>query len=155
MRAIGGVLILMRTLSLLCLLALGGCHAIERPSGRSALIARDAGTIAGSWRESRRNGRPVQGGYALSISSFEVPTFAVQKDCVATGGLLRPVATTTYRLERYETGFSIEGCGPWRSGPEIAPFDGVQINLIRHGQVLVAEGGGTRVEFRRLPVPVI
>jgi hypothetical protein len=97
----------------------------------------------------------VQRGYALSISSFVEPTFAVQRGCVATGGLLRPLAGTTYRVERYESGFFIEGCGPWRSGPEVAPFDGNQISLVREGQVLIAEGGGDRVELRRLPVPVI
>jgi hypothetical protein len=115
----------------------------------------DPGTIAGSWREFRRNGQRVQRGYALSISSFVEPTFAVQRDCVATGGLLRPLAGTAYRVERYESGFSIEGCGRWRSGPEVAPFDGNQINLVRDGQVLIAEGGGNRVEFRRLALPVI
>ena len=91
----------------------------------------------------------------MSISSFVEPTFAVQRGCVATGGLLRPLAGTAYRVERNESGFSIEGCGPWRSGPEVAPFDGNQISLVRQGQVLIAEGGGNRVEFRRLPVPVI
>jgi hypothetical protein len=115
----------------------------------------DPGTIAGSWREFRRNGQLVQRGYALSISSFVEPTFAVQRGCIATGGLLRPLAGTAYRVERYESGFSIEGCGPWRSGPEVAPFDGNQISLLRRGQVLIAEGGGIRVEFRRLRVPVI
>jgi hypothetical protein len=65
------------------------------------------------------------------------------------------LARTGYSIERYECGFAIEGCGPWRSSPEIAPFDGRQISLVREGQVLIAEGGGTRVEFRRLPVPVI
>jgi hypothetical protein len=115
----------------------------------------DPGTIAGSWREFRRNGQRVQRGYALSISSFVEPTFAAQLGCVATGGLLRPLTGTAYRIERYESGYSIEGCGAWRSGSEVAPFDGTQISLVRVGRVLIAEGGGTRVEFRRLPVPVI
>ena len=115
----------------------------------------DPGTIAGSWREFRRNGQLVQRGYALSISSLVEPTFAVQLGCVATGGLLRPLSGTAYRVERYESGYSIEGCGPWRSNPEVAPFDGTQISLVRDGQILIAEGGGNRVEFLRLPVPVI
>jgi len=115
----------------------------------------DPGTIAGSWREFRRDGRPAPKGYALSISSFAEPTFAVQAGCVATGGLLRPLGGERYRIERYETGFANEGCGPWRAGPEIAPFDGSEVTLVRQGNVLTASGSGRRVELRRLAAPVI
>jgi hypothetical protein len=153
-----GVAQLMRLLPLLPVLMLssGACDAVRHsPEWAPREAFHDLGTIAGSWREVRRNGRRVHQGSALSISSFVEPTFAVQRGCVATGGLLRPLAGNAYRVERYESGYSIEGCGPWRSGPEVAPFDRLEISLIRHGPVLVAEGGGDRVEFRRLPVPVI
>ena len=138
------------------MLPIAGCLSsspFEELGRRTAID--DPGTIAGSWREVRRDARRVSRGYMLSISSFEEPTFAVQIGCVVTGGLLRPSGNDTFRVERYETGFSTEGCGPWRSGPDVAPFDGTEVRLMRKGRSLVTEGGGHRVEFVHLAVPVI
>ena len=119
---------------------LAGCSSIPDPSGT------DPTNIAGNWREVRNDGRSIRGGYALSISLFA--SFAARKGCVVTGGMLHPVGGNRYRIERYETGFATEGCGPWRSGPEVAPFDSPEVSLARQGKSLVAIGGGHRVEFR-------
>jgi hypothetical protein len=135
---------------------IGACQPVTMaPPWSSGAAIHDPGTIAGSWREIRRDGRSVAQGYVLSISSFAQPTFAVRRGCVASGGVLHPLGGNLFRVERYESGFSTEGCGPWRAGPEVAPFDASRISLVRNGQSLIAEGGGHRVEFRRLPAPVI
>lgn len=113
----------------------------------------DTGTIAGTWREVRRDGHAVTNGYWLSIGTFS--SFAVRKGCVVTGGMLRPVGGSRYRIDRYETGFGTEGCGLWRSGPEVAPFDGAEVGVVRNGTTLVATGAGHEVQFRRIGGPIV
>ena len=119
--------------------------------GLPADLARDdPGTITGAWKEVRRDGRQVRSGYNLSIGYPEPYTFAARKGCVVTGGVLAPLGGGGFRIERYEAGFETEGCGPWKSGPELAPFDGTEVQLIREGMTLTAIGGGQAVEFSRL-----
>jgi hypothetical protein len=72
------------------------------------------------------------------------PTLAVQISCVATHGLLRPSLKMHMAWNDTKPANSIEGCGPWRSGPEVAPFDSNQISLVGECQVLIAERGGNR-----------
>ena len=119
------------------LLMLAGCVTGPIPPA-------DPDSIAGSWRH---------GDLTLSISTFS--TFAVQRGCVATGGVLRPLGGGRYRIDRYESGFATEQCGPWRSGPEVAPFDGLEVTLTRVGHRLIAGGGNHRVAFRSVSGPIV
>ena len=121
------------------LLLLTGCATPHVPTT-------DSGAIAGSWRNPRT-------GLMLSISTFS--SFAVQRGCVASGGMLAPLGGGRYRISRYEAGFATEGCGPWRSGPEIAPFDQSEVTLVREGAALVASGGGRRVVLRWVNKPIV
>jgi hypothetical protein len=59
-----------------------------------------------------------------------------------------------FRIDRYTSGFATAGCGPWRAGPAVAPFDGKRVTLARSGNRLIASGSGsgTRVEFDRITV---
>lgn len=108
----------------------------------------DAGTIVGVWRETSRDGRGVSSGYYLTIGHSL--TFAVQKGCVVTGGVLEPAGQDRYRIQRYDTGFETPGCGPWKAGPEVAPFDGAEVRLSRQGDRLFVEGGGLAAQLGRL-----
>ena len=119
--------------------------------GLPADLARDdRGTITGSWREVLRDGRRVSRGYAVTIGYPYPYTFAAQKGCTVSGGLLIPISASRYRIEHYKSGFGTEGCGPWRAGPEIAPFDGADVTLTRRGLHLFVVGGGHSVELVRL-----
>lgn len=132
---------------------LSGCapHAPTLEPGLSEdLVRHDEGTITGSWRETLRNGRRVNKGYALSIGYPHPFTFAAQKGCTVTGGVLEELRGGFYRIQRYESGFSTPGCGPWRSGPELAPFDGSEVMLSREGDRLFARGEEHSIEFVRL-----
>ena len=138
---------------ILATLLLGGCAPpawMHEPGLPGELAREDAGTITGAWQETLRDGRAVSGGYLLSIGNAGPYTFAVRKGCTVTGGVLEPVGDGRYRISRYESGFHTEGCGPRRSGPELAPFDGMEVMLSREGSRLVARGGGNTVELRRL-----
>lgn len=66
-----------------------------------------------------------------------------------TGGVLVPDGVT-YRIDRYDSGYSTDRCGPWKSGAAVAPFDGDRVTLVREGMVLTATGGGTTLKLRRL-----
>lgn len=89
-------------------IALVGCGAhqsgsiawMHEPGLPGELARHDDGTIAGAWRETVRDGRRVRNGYALSIAQFG--TFAAQRGCVATGGVLEPVEGYRYRIKRYQ-----------------------------------------------------
>ena len=94
--------------------------------------------LAGIWR--------AASGQTLSISLFS--SFATQSGCTITGGMLEPLGDRLYRIDRFETGHGSDRCGPWRSGPAIAPFDGAQVRLERRGDTLVAAGPGRQVAFR-------
>jgi hypothetical protein len=122
----------MRSLILAAFLV-AGCATFSQPSPPPSSNA-----LSGMWR--------AESGQTLSISLFS--TFATQHGCAITGGTLEPMGDGAYRIGRYETGFSSDTCGPWRSGPEIAPFDGVQVRLFREGDRLVAQGQERRVTFR-------
>jgi hypothetical protein len=141
-----------RAISLLAPVSLLACAPALRDAGAGLpgdLVREDAGTIAGSWREVLRNGERVRGGYAITISNFG--TFAVQKGCLATGGTLEPLGNGRYRIGRYESGFrASEECPPWRADPQLAPFDGTQVALTRHGDRLLASEDGRAVELRRI-----
>ena len=101
--------------------------------------------LAGIWR--------AASGQSLSISLFS--SFATQRGCTVTGGMLEPLGNGAYRIGRYTTGHATDGCGPWRSDASIAPFDGAQVTLRRTGRLLVAEGTGRSVTFRWVgPSPV-
>jgi hypothetical protein len=76
-------------------------------------------------------------------------TFSAARGCVVTGGLLLADGAG-YRIDRYESGFSTEGCGPWRAGPEVRPFDGERVQLRRAGVLLTAEGPAGAVRLRRI-----
>ena len=94
--------------------------------------------LAGMWRSSS--------GQTLSISLFS--SFATQHGCSVTGGMLEPLGDGLYRINRYETGFASDECGPWRSTAAIAPFDGAQVRLERRGSELLASGPRRQVRFR-------
>ena len=81
---------------------------------------------------------------------LKIGTFAVQKDCTVSGGVLVAVERGRYRIDRYATGFSTDDCGPWRNGPEIALFDESEATLNRTANRLVAVGGGRSVTLDRV-----
>ena len=115
-----------RSILLAAMLA-GGCATVA-PSP-------PAGTIAGNWR--------AAGGMDLAISRFS--SFAVRRGCIISGGMLRPLGDGRFRIDRYETGFASEECGPWRNGAAIAPFDSAEIRLERSGPNLVARDRRHRI----------
>lgn len=135
------------------LLLLGGCATRPEQSVASlppsaVLFDADLGTAAGSWR--------ALGDPRFTLSLMSLPdgrfTFAAQRGCVATGGLLEPGGGDAYRITRWD-GFEAEGCGPWRAGPEVAPFDAGSVTLMRSGAVLTA--GAKRFQrFRDLDLTV-
>ena len=116
----------------------------QAPGLPASLASHDDGTIAGTWRA-----RTASGTVELSILNGSVHTFAVQSGCTMTGGVLVPDGAT-YRVDRYDSGYSTDRCGPWTSGPAVAPFDGDRVTLVRKGLVLTATGGGTTLRMRRL-----
>ncbi len=131
------------TLSTLSLAACGPSWT-RAPGLPGSLATYDDGSIAGTWRA-----RTASGTVELSILDGTVHTFAVQSGCTMTGGVL--VADgATYRIDRYESGYATERCGPWKSGPAVAPFDGERVTLVRDGLVLTASGGGTTLRLERL-----
>ncbi len=109
----------------------------------------DDGTIAGSWRIERRDDRPARD-VELSILGGRVATFAVQSGCTMTGGVLVPTNVNIYRIDRYESGYSTDRCGPWRNGSAVAPFDETMVNVVRNGSILTVTGGGHVAIFRRM-----
>ena len=113
----------------------------QAPGLPGELIRSDDGTISGVWRDRR--------GLTLTIN-LTIGTFAVQRDCMISGGTLRPESRDTYRIGRFETGFADSRCGPWRSGPAIAPFDSNEVTLVREGVRLLATGGGQSLTLDRL-----
>ena len=127
-------------------LALAACAPswTRAPGLPATLATRDDGSIAGTWRA-----RTASGTIELSVLNGSVHTFAVQSGCTMTGGLLVPEGAT-YRIDRYESGYATDRCGPWKSGPAVAPFDGERVTLVRDGLVLTASGGGTTLRLKRL-----
>ena len=77
-------------------------------------------------------------------------TFAAQNGCTISGGVLALLGPDRFRIDRYESGFSTDECGPWKSGPAIAPFNGTEVGLVRTGDRLVATGGGKSVALSRV-----
>nr|WP_295374705.1 hypothetical protein [uncultured Sphingosinicella sp.] len=147
----------MRLSPIIVTMLLSGCApaAWQLAPGLPGDLAReDPGTITGAWQEVTREGRPVRNGYSLSIGYPHPYTFAARKGCVATGGVLVPLGGDRFRIDRYESGYATEGCGVWRPGPEVAPFDGSEVLLSRHSLRLSAMGGGRTVELRRLMLRV-
>ena len=132
-----------------------GCspsHSPVQPGLPADLLREDTGTITGSWQEIARNGRRVSDGNRLSIGYPHPYTFAVQKGCTATGGILVDLGDRAFRIQHYETGFSAAGCGPWRVSGKLAPFDGRQVRLTRRGLRLFAAADGIVVEFTRMTI---
>ena len=127
-------------------LALAACAPswTRTPGLPGSLAAHDDGTIAGTWRA-----RTASGWIELSILNSAVRTFAVQSGCTMTGGALVPDGEG-YRIDRYDSGYSTERCGPWTNGPAVAPFDGERVTLVRTGVWLTATGGGKTLKLRRL-----
>jgi hypothetical protein len=109
----------------------------------------DDGTMAGSWRIERRDDRPAKN-VELSILGGGVSTFSIQSGCTLTGGVLVATGANQYRIERYDSGHATDRCGPWKSGPAIAPFDGEAVNLVRDGAILTVRGSGHVAIFRRM-----
>ena len=105
------------------------------------LIRNDEGTLSGVWRDRR--------GLVLTIN-LHTATFAAQKGCTISGGVLVPLGQDRFRIDRYESGYLTDDCGPWRSGPAIAPFDGEDVALVRNGDRLLATGGGASITLDRL-----
>ncbi len=135
-------------LTLLLCFAVPACATSgwDRQPGLPGELARgDTGTIAGIWRE------PGRGGLVLSIMDFgSYATFAVRRGCTITGGVLRPRGAGTYTIERYEIGFSEKKCGPWRSGPEVAPFAGSSVLIERTRFDLSVSSEATTLHLRRV-----
>ena len=125
------------------LLLLAGCAtSTEYPPGLPGdLIRNDQGTLTGVWRDRQ--------GLVVTID-LNIGTFAAQKGCTTSGGALTALGGSRFRIDRYETGLSNDKCGPWRSGPEIAPFDGQIVDLTRTGFRLTAQGGGTSITLDRV-----
>lgn len=122
----------------------------EAPGLPGDLARHDDGTIAGVWRAAPGGGDKVPSDYRVSIMRFDsFSTFAVQSGCTITGGVLRPIGGERFEIQRYETGYSDDRCGPWQFGPAIAPFDGDAVSLVREGQYLWATGPQRRVRLLR------
>lgn len=131
-------------------LVIAACVAPEPRVGLPwSLMKQDRGDLTGVWRQVRRNGRRVVTGYVLTIDP-RLGTFALQKGCLATGGVLKPTGLGRYRIDHYETGFAAAGCPPWRRAPELAPFDSAEVSLVRDGQQLTARGAGVIIGLVRV-----
>ncbi len=141
------------TIAFIAALHLGACAPdwTRRPGLPGTYAHYDDGTIAGSWQIERRDGGAVRG-VELSILGGGVATFAIQSGCTMTGGVLVATAANDYRIDRYESGFSTDRCGPWKNGPAVAPFDGASVNVARNGSMLTVTGGGHVAIFRRMSV---
>lgn len=134
------------------LLLTAGCAAGRSQPTNGSLPASaglnddDRGTLAESWR-SRADPR-------LTLSIMDINggrmTFAVQRKCSTIGGVLVPSGDGQFRIEPYRSGFATDQCGPWRSSPELAPFDGASLRLTRDGSGLVAIGPVATARFVRL-----
>jgi hypothetical protein len=107
-----------------------------------SLMREDAGTLSGVWREGRSNG------LVLTID-LSIGTFAASRGCSNSGGVLRRIEGERYALEHYTSGFSVEGCGPWRASPELAPLDGREVLIRRSGNRLLVSGRGRSLNLSR------
>lgn len=125
------------------LLLLAGCAspAARAPGLPSDLIRDDDGTVSGVWRDQRR---------LVATIDLRIRTFAAQSGCTISGGALVSLGQGKFRIDRYDSGYASDKCGPWTNGPAIAPFDGGEITLVRTGDRLVASGGGKTVSLIRV-----
>ena len=124
------------------LLATGCATSSARAPGLPGdLIRTDPGTLTGVWHD--------RCGLVVTID-LNIRTFAAQKNCTLSGGALVTVGPDRFRIDRYETGYSTDRCGPWRNGPAIAPFDGTDVRLVRTADRLVASNGNTTVTLDRV-----
>ncbi len=132
-----------RDVAAVALLLLAGCasSAARKPGLPGDLIRQDDGSISGVWRDGRG---------LLATIDLNIRTFAAQKGCTINGGALIAMGGERFRIDRYESGYSTNACGPWKNGPAIAPFDGGEILLVRTGDRLVATGGGRSVIMTRV-----
>jgi hypothetical protein len=106
-----------------------------------SLMREDSGTLSGVWREGRS-------GLALTID-LSIGTFAASRGCANSGGVLRRIDGDRYALEHYTSGFSVEGCGPWHAGAELAPLDGREVLIRRSGNRLLVSGAGRSLSLDR------
>ena len=120
-----------------------GCAtpASKQPGLPGTLIRDDEGTLSGVWR-----GRS---GLVVTID-LHINTFAAQKGCTLSGGALVALGNDHFRIDRYDSGYSTDQCGPWRNAAAIAPFDGGSVGLVRAGKTLLATAGNTSVTLVRL-----
>ena len=126
----------------LLLLATGCTNPTARAPGLPGDIIRsDQGTLTGVWRDRR--------GLVVTID-LNIRTFAAQNGCTLSGGALIAVGQDRFRIDRYETGYSTDRCGPWANGPAIAPFDGTEVALVRTADRLVASNGNTTITLERV-----
>ncbi|MFC7536372.1 hypothetical protein ACFQPG_03210 [Sphingomonas sp. GCM10030256] len=123
-------------------LLLAGCAG---PSWKSEpglpgdLARHDQGDLSGVWRSAR---------LTVTIDQ-QIGTFAAQSGCTISGGVLHHIEGGRFHLWRYESGFASDRCGPWRNGPELAPFDGAEVVLMGVGNRLRATGPGRSAELWR------
>ena len=114
-----------------------------------SLMDEDPGDATGVWRQVRSNGQRARDPYMLTID-LRIGTFAVQKGCTATGGVLVALGGGRYRIDHYTSGFAVADCPPWRAVPELAPFDSSEVLLLRQGHRLMASSGASTAEFVRV-----
>jgi hypothetical protein len=114
-----------------------------------SLMDEDPGDATGVWRQVRSNGQRTRDPYMLTID-LRIGTYAVQKGCSATGGALVPLGGGRFRIDHYTSGFAVADCPPWRAVPELAPFDGSEVQLVRQGRRMTATGAASTAEFVRV-----
>jgi hypothetical protein len=128
------------------------CTTVEAVGPRTglpwSLMDQESGDATGVWRQVRSNGQPARDPYMLTID-LRISTFAVQKGCTATGGVMSPLAAGRYRIDHYTSGFAVADCPPWQAVPELAPFDPGEVQLVRRGRRLTATGATSSAEFVR------
>jgi hypothetical protein len=134
-------------------LLISACAPVAAPLASESLVpVANLAAAAGPWRHVAVDGAPVGNGYRLEFMYPTGDTFIASKGCVIAQGVLRPQPGGTWQVERYESGFSSDACGPFRAGPAVAPFHGESVRLYRSGDRLVVEGGGRQYVFEAIPV---
>ncbi len=120
--------------------AIAGCAPTADKVGLpTTLMNHDDGSISGVW----------DGGGLVLTLDLAIGTFAAQSGCTISGGTLTALGSGRYRIARYESGFSTEQCGPWKNGPAIAPFDGIEVSITRNGEQLNVSGTVRTLALKR------